>query len=118
MKCLSVKQPWASLIASGRKTVELRSWDTRYRGPIIICASARPHLGTSHALGPLGVTTCLVNLVDVRPCQPGDSHLWEPGPRDLAWVLELVRPLPPVPVSGRLSLWAPSAELLAELGLE
>jgi hypothetical protein len=29
---LSVRQPWAELIISGRKTVEVRSWITEYRG--------------------------------------------------------------------------------------
>ena len=31
---LSVRQPWAELILSGKKTVELRTYDTRYRGEI------------------------------------------------------------------------------------
>lgn len=35
-KCLSVSQPFADLIASGKKTIELRSWDTRYRGEFLI----------------------------------------------------------------------------------
>lgn len=38
MKVLSVKQPWAEFIASGRKTVETRTWRTKYRGPLLICA--------------------------------------------------------------------------------
>lgn len=29
---LSIRQPWASYVASGLKSVELRSWPTRYRG--------------------------------------------------------------------------------------
>lgn len=39
MKALSVKQPWAELIDSGRKTIETRTWHTKYRGPLLICAS-------------------------------------------------------------------------------
>jgi len=31
---LSVQQPWAELIVSGRKTIEIRTWDTSYRGMI------------------------------------------------------------------------------------
>ena len=40
MKALTLKQPWASLILSGAKRVETRSWSTNYRGPLIIAASA------------------------------------------------------------------------------
>lgn len=42
MKALSVKQPWAELIASGVKTIETRTWYTSYRGPLLICSSKRP----------------------------------------------------------------------------
>lgn len=38
MKCLSVCQPFADLIVSGAKTIELRRWSTRYRGNILIHA--------------------------------------------------------------------------------
>jgi hypothetical protein len=36
---LSVRQPWAELIISGRKTIELRSWSTVYRGRLWIHAA-------------------------------------------------------------------------------
>lgn len=39
MKALTLKQPWASLVACGAKRVETRSWSTGYRGPIAIHAS-------------------------------------------------------------------------------
>jgi predicted transcriptional regulator len=38
-KCLSLKQPFAELIVSGRKTIELRKWNTRFRGEFLIHAS-------------------------------------------------------------------------------
>ena len=40
MKALSVRQPWAYLIASEQKTIEVRSWQTDYRGKILITASS------------------------------------------------------------------------------
>ncbi|MCB2188832.1 MAG: ASCH domain-containing protein [Deltaproteobacteria bacterium] len=40
MKCLSIRQPWASLIVAGMKDVENRSWATKYRGPVLIHAAA------------------------------------------------------------------------------
>ena len=38
MKCLSVSQPFADLIISGKKTIELRSWNTSFRGEFLIHA--------------------------------------------------------------------------------
>ena len=42
MKCLSVRQPFADLIISGRKTIEIRNWKTNYRGELLIHASKIP----------------------------------------------------------------------------
>ena len=36
MKCLSVSQPFADLIISGKKTIELRKWNTNFRGEFLI----------------------------------------------------------------------------------
>src|SRR5258707_13548260 len=41
MKVLSIRQPWAQLVASGVKDVENRTWPTRFRGPVLIHASQR-----------------------------------------------------------------------------
>lgn len=40
-KALSIKQPWASLIAHGIKDIENRTWKTHFRGKIYIHASAK-----------------------------------------------------------------------------
>jgi hypothetical protein len=39
VKVLTLKQPWASLVARGAKRVETRSWRTPYRGPLAIHAA-------------------------------------------------------------------------------
>lgn len=36
LKCLSVSQPFADLIVSGKKTIELRKWNTNFRGEFLI----------------------------------------------------------------------------------
>jgi activating signal cointegrator 1 len=36
MKALSLTQPWATLVAIGAKKFETRSWQTNYRGPVVI----------------------------------------------------------------------------------
>lgn len=40
MKVLTLTQPWATLVAIGAKRVETRSWETLYRGPLLIHAAA------------------------------------------------------------------------------
>jgi hypothetical protein len=37
-KALSIRQPWAGFILQGRKTIELRTWRTSYRGLLVIQA--------------------------------------------------------------------------------
>lgn len=39
MKVLSVRQPWAWLIAIGCKTIENRTWSRKFRGRVLIHAS-------------------------------------------------------------------------------
>lgn len=41
MKALSLKQPWAWLVANGHKPIENRTWNTKVRGEILIHASLR-----------------------------------------------------------------------------
>jgi len=38
LKCLSISQPFADLIVSGGKTIELRKWNTNFRGEFLIHA--------------------------------------------------------------------------------
>src|SRR5437879_4072488 len=39
---LSLKQPWATLLVHGHKTIEVRNWPTPRRGPILIHAARVP----------------------------------------------------------------------------
>jgi predicted transcriptional regulator len=38
LKCLSVSQPFANLIVQGKKTIELRKWNTNFRGEFFVHA--------------------------------------------------------------------------------
>ena len=117
MKALSVRQPFAAFIAAERKLVELRSWSTNYRGPLLILASAQKHeawddyeLTEPDVIPHLtrGVAICKVQLVDVRPSVPQDQRksLYR---GDLtgcfSWVLEDPVPVEQRPVKGRLMLF-------------
>ncbi|GIW79108.1 MAG: hypothetical protein KatS3mg105_0915 [Gemmatales bacterium] len=39
---LSIKQPWATLLVNGIKTIEIRSWPTRHRGIVYVHAARQP----------------------------------------------------------------------------
>ncbi|MDH3677326.1 MAG: ASCH domain-containing protein [Nitrosopumilus sp.] len=41
MKCLSISQPFAYLIIAGEKSIELRNWNTNFRGEFLIHAPIR-----------------------------------------------------------------------------
>lgn len=114
MKLLSIKQPWASRIARGVKTIELRSWSTKYRGPILIVSGARPW-GQLAPEGPLGVAICVVDLVDVRPATAADAAAANGDPPEgwFAWVIKNPRPVAHVAVKGRLGLYDDAATLAA-----
>ena len=50
MKCLSVSQPFADLIISGRKTIELRKWNTNFRGEFLIHSPLKIRIEDSRRL--------------------------------------------------------------------
>jgi hypothetical protein len=51
MKALSLWPHWAYLVAAGGKLIETRSWATKHRGPLAVCASqAAPRAALHMAL--------------------------------------------------------------------
>lgn len=44
MKALTIWQPWATLLASGKKHIETRSRKINYRGEILIHAAKKPYI--------------------------------------------------------------------------
>ncbi|MGI0061620.1 MAG: ASCH domain-containing protein [Nitrosotalea sp.] len=72
MKCLSVSQPYADLIISGKKTIELRTWNTKFRGeflihaPIKIKDSACKKLGIDKSNLRTGVIIGKAEIYDVK----------------------------------------------------
>ena len=51
MKCLSVRQPFADLLALGQKTIELRNWNEKFRGKFLIHASQKINSEAYNRLG-------------------------------------------------------------------
>ncbi|MCY4541392.1 MAG: ASCH domain-containing protein [Rhodobacteraceae bacterium] len=101
MKALSVKQPWANLIASGRKTIETRTWATRHRGPLLIVSSKKPNIA------PAGSAVAVAKLVDCRRMTKADEAdaCCSVYADAVSWILEDVRPIRPFPVKGSLGVY-------------
>ena len=101
MKALSVKQPWANLIARGRKTIETRTWATTYRGPLLIVSSKRPNIP------PAGSAVAIAELVDCRPMIKADERAacCDIYPNAVSWVFEDIRQVRPFPVKGALGVF-------------
>ncbi len=70
MKALSLKQPWAELVVSGRKTLEIRTWRTKFRGEFFIHASKISNAKAMERLGfkdlPTGHIVGKAKIVDVK----------------------------------------------------
>ncbi|MBC8446429.1 MAG: ASCH domain-containing protein [Chloroflexi bacterium] len=120
MKALSIRQPWAELILQGRKTIELRTWQTHYRGRIAIHASqtVQEEACVAYGLDPARVVRgALIGTVELVDILPLDEAAWEalrdqhlslrefPGPI-FGWRLEAPQRLSqPIPMRGRMSLF-------------
>jgi ASC-1-like (ASCH) protein len=79
MKALSLKQPWAELVLSGRKKIELRKWNTHFRGEFIIHASKVPDMNAMKRFGfenlPTGMIIGKAKLVDVKYYKSDEEFL-------------------------------------------
>ena len=139
LPALTISQPYASLIASGEKWVENRSWGTRYRGRIAIHAGKGMQYLTRKQLAEYP-TGCLLAIVELAACVSLNSlrrwrvrqadhffggytvskildHEHTEGP--VCWILGDVRPIdPPIPYSGARGLWecAIDQDLIPALG--
>jgi hypothetical protein len=70
IKAFTVLQPYASLLTSGIKTIETRTWSTGFRGWLLICAGKR-ELGSIDDLPP-ALRDRLAEAEFGRPFESGD----------------------------------------------
>ncbi|MCL4397567.1 ASCH domain-containing protein [Patescibacteria group bacterium] len=102
-KAISLKQPWANLVASSKKKIETRKWGTKYRGDLVICSSKFPSTPE-----PAGYALCIAELYHVEPMKKiheKDACI-KVYPRAHAWFLRNIRPInPPIPVKGQLGIF-------------
>ena len=82
-------------IFMGDKTIEYRSWQTDYRGDLLICAGSKKEPGFVN-----GYAYFVVSLLDIRP-----EDGWDDDQRGYEWMLGAPRLIRPIPVRGRLFLF-------------
>lgn len=123
MKALTVKQPWASLIAAGFKDVENRSRRTHYRGPLAIHVAQTPsrpggHLDdlagmdlpaeardtVKHVLPRNLYAGHVIAIVDLVDCVQDSESPWAFAGH-WHWVLANPSTIGAYPTKGRLGLW-------------
>ena len=83
MKVLSLKQPYAELILLGKKKIELRKWNTKFRGEFLIHSSKNPDKSSMEKYGfnnlPCGFILGKVELVGVKKYHDKNEHLSDKG---------------------------------------
>lgn len=130
MKVLTIKQPFATLIAEGLKEYEFRTWKTKYRGEFLIHAGKGvdkkameryKHLGLDYPTG------CIIAKCTLTDCVYVDNNvremLQEKNPlvygsiiKHTEWIgygfkLENVKKINPININGKLSFWEYEGEI-------
>ncbi len=142
MRCLSFRQPWLDLLISGPKTIDVRHWNTRHRGPLLLHSSRQvdkealddfvarnvldkhytPTLGAVLASGELEETFRYGSSVQFNNDAP--KHLNPHIDNDdfaefdfFGWAIASVRALAkPVPLRGQLGLFNANYDLQSMIG--
>jgi hypothetical protein len=121
VKVLSIRQPWAWLILTGHKSIENRTWNTHYRGPLYIHAGINMHdrpiedierqfkIKIDRNAMPMGAIIGRVDLVDVVM---RSTSSWFEGP--VGFVLRNPEIIKPVPYRGRQGLFDVPASVVTE----
>lgn len=132
IRCISLWQPWATLIALGKKRMETRSYSTPYRGLLAIHAAKRwrddqqamiKQAVFRDALGgaeiPLGGFVALARIADCKPAievmpAADDQAFGDFRAGRFAWQLEDVWSIEFVEASGRQGFWSVPASTFAD----
>lgn len=131
---ISLRQPWAALVVAGLKTVEVRTWPTKRRGPILIHASKiideRPeawsHIVTPELKRTAALLGGILGAVDLTDCLEYDSvdsfaaavplHYNDPSwfkpPRLYGFAFEHAKALPFVKLPGNTNFFTVNAPWL------
>ena len=116
MKALSLKQPYAELVVSGRKIIELRKWNTKFRGEFLVHASKKPDEKVMKEFGfdslPLGCVVGKSFLSDVKKYASTEEfsrdkkfHLASLDFGSYGFVLKNSTRVKEIPCKGKLGFW-------------
>lgn len=116
MKALSLKQPWAELILQGKKRIEIRKWNTKFRGEFLIHSSKIPDWKGMKKFGfkdlPCGVIVGKATLVDVKKyasekdfLRDKNLHLATKDWGNYGFILKEVKRINKIPAKGKLGFW-------------
>jgi|TARA_B100000959_G_scaffold268515_1_gene313315 predicted transcriptional regulator len=126
MKCLSVCQPFAELIIQGKKTIELRKWNTKFRGEFLVHAPQKIRLDDCKRLKikpelTVGAIIGKVELIDVKEYENASQikidskrHLASNSESDNKYGFILQNPKQlriPIPCNGQLNFFEFKPEL-------
>lgn len=78
MKVITLKQPWATLVAEGIKKYEFRSWKTNYRGKLLIHAGAgidKEEMKKYEKLNLVFPSKKIIAMVELKDCLELDEKL-------------------------------------------
>lgn len=116
MKALSLKQPFAELILQGKKTIELRKWNTKFRGTFLIHASKIPDQSAMNQFQfsklPVGGIVGQVTLKEVKKYNSEIDHIKDKNKHlansvwgNYGFVLENPLRIPFKPYKGKLNFF-------------
>ena len=104
MKVLTIKQPWATLIMQGNKRFEFRSWQTKYRGDLLIHAGKGIDKEAMKRL-----VDCIKMSSEFKEMllkENADIYTDSSFKENYGWQLENVEVFDePIEAKGKLSLW-------------
>lgn len=125
MKVITVKQPFATLIAEGLKEYEFRTWRTKFRGDILIHAGKGidkkameryKHLNLDYPSGKIIAKATITDCVYVDDKLKEELQVKDPLvyygilQKDSDWdgygfKIENIEKIEPIEINGKLSLW-------------
>jgi hypothetical protein len=125
MKVITIKQPWASLICEGIKDIENRTWNTKFRGSILIHAGSKSAGGMRSLLNhkqQMKVAnsqkdlrffeqedfkySMIIGSVEIVDCVINHESIWADKAPTYNWVLANPILFPePIPAKGKQSFW-------------
>lgn len=83
LRAITLHQPWATLVALGVKTIETRSWPTKYRGRILIHAAKRTPTPGDYGDWYVNQAEIYESPPHIAPAQP-ETRGWPGGQPELS----------------------------------